>query len=67
MSENRFLELIICGISVIIQEVANGQKEFKWKVGDQHSEFGGLGGDISEEFPLHMKKLFQQAGQRADW
>jgi len=67
-SEDRFLELVVCGVPLIVQEVADGQKELGWKVGDQHMEFGGLGGDVpEEEFLLHLKKPFRQAGQRADW
>lgn len=62
-SEDRLLELV-CGVLLIVQEVADGQKE----LGDQHAEFGGLGSDIpEEEFLLHLKKPFRQAGQRADW
>lgn len=49
-SENHLLELVVCGILLIVQEAADGQKEFRWKV-------SGLGSDIpGEEFLLHMKK-----------
>jgi len=51
---------------MIVQEVADGQKEFWREVSDQQAEFSGLGGYIpEEEFLLHLKKPFQQASQRA--
>lgn len=48
---------------MIIQEIADGQKEFWREVSDQQVEFCGLSGYIpEEEFLLHLKKTIRQAG-----